>query len=1102
MNLSPLKYFPWPALLVRRDSLEIIEANDPAAEFADIPANEFPGKNLAVLFPGTQIQTGEFVGVPARVDHGREFPVEMHIRNFDEGDEPCYIVTFRKRDSLFFDLMEGTGDGIIITDKKLKVMEVNPAFCSITELDREEIIGFQALDLARKFATKKAISSILPAIQQMNSGEGVHDLEIEYRGKILSISASLRKGAKSYVVIVKDISAEKNDQRALKESEDKFRFFAESTVEGIVVHNRGIVLDANTSFLNMTGYSHNEAIDKNLLDYIPKASDRARMLANMLKRKVKPYHVTARKKDGSLFIVEIEAREVEYQDKKVRIAAIRDVTTQITLQEQLKFSEERYRTVFEKTGTATVIIEKDRIISLANSKFATLSGYPLKEIENKMEWTSFVSGEDIEKMRDWHESRRTDPENTPNEYEFRLIDRENNSKYINLFVDIIPGSEQSIASLVDMTERKKAEEGLQDSEARLKRAQSIARLGSWSINLNTRKVTASEEAMRIYGLSGDNNTLDMIQDVPLPEYREMLDKALADLISGKSIYDVEFRIKNQANAEIMDVRSMAEFNPRENTVTGVIQDVSNMKQAESLIQQREQYLQSIFRAAPVGIGVLVNRHITGVNEKLCDLLGYSEKELLEQSSRMLYQSDSDYEYVGRVKYEQINKAGTGTVETRWKCKDGSIKDILLSSTPIDTKDLQKGVTFTAMDITNRKQAEQDLLSKNRELIMAKERAEESDQLKTAFLANMSHEIRTPMNGILGFTNLLEKPSLSTEDMKSYIDIIKKSGERLLGTVNDLIDISKLETGQVNIVITDTYINELLDTLTRFFLPEAGEKELRLSCNKAFADQYVCIRTDEQKLNSVLTNLLKNAIKYTKKGSVECGYREVQKDKRTMLEFYVKDTGIGIQENRQHAVFNRFEQADIDDRHAYEGSGLGLTIAKNLVELLGGEIWLESSPGEGSTFFFTIPLVTSEGKEEVSFEAKPIAGQSDLKGRMKILIAEDDVASFLHLSILVKEMTRELLHATSGSEAVKACRENPDIDLVLMDIKMPHMNGLEATRIIREFNPKVVIIAQTAYALTGDHEKSLEAGCNDYITKPILIEDLIGKLALHLESGKA
>ncbi len=303
------------------------------------------------------------------------------------------------------------------------------------------------------------------------------------------------------------------------------------------------------------------------------------------------------------------------------------------------------------------------------------------------------------------------------------------------------------------------------------------------------------------------------------------------------------------------------------------------------------------------------------------------------------------------------------------------------------------------------------------------------------------------------------------------------------------------------VIDDTGINGLLKTLCSFFLRETSAKGLELRCQRPLSDQEMIIRTDEQKLNSVLTNLVKNAIKYTHEGSVEFGYNKRESNNGVVLEFYVKDTGIGIPEDRQEAVFNRFEQADIEDRFAYEGSGLGLTIAKSLVDLMGGEIWLESSVDKGSTFFFTIPYVSSEEeKEPEDLETKSVNNNDLMRGKMKILIAEDDMASFRHLSIVLRELSKEIIHVTSGSEAVKACRDNPDIDLVLMDIKMPIMNGLEATRQIREFNSSIIIIAQTAYALAGDKEKAMGAGCNDYLPKPIKKNELLAKLSYHTGPG--
>ncbi|MDZ7796024.1 MAG: response regulator [Candidatus Marinimicrobia bacterium] len=278
-----------------------------------------------------------------------------------------------------------------------------------------------------------------------------------------------------------------------------------------------------------------------------------------------------------------------------------------------------------------------------------------------------------------------------------------------------------------------------------------------------------------------------------------------------------------------------------------------------------------------------------------------------------------------------------------------------------------------------------------------------------------------------------------------------------------------------------------DELTRFFQLEAEEKGLKLILEKLLPPEKNSIITDQNKFDSILTNLIKNAIKYTETGTITIGCRY----KGSELEFYIKDTGIGIPAHRHEAVFNRFEQADIADTGAIQGSGLGLAISKAYVEILGGNIWLESEEGKGSTFYFTLPAKNnvkerSNTEKEISFESEK--AKSRVKA-LKILIVEDDEASRYYISLIVNDVGSEILEAETGTDAIELCRNNKDIDLILMDIKMPGMDGYEATRRIREFNKEVVIITQTAYGLAGDREKAIESGCNDYIAKPVNIDDL-------------
>ena len=368
-----------------------------------------------------------------------------------------------------------------------------------------------------------------------------------------------------------------------------------------------------------------------------------------------------------------------------------------------------------------------------------------------------------------------------------------------------------------------------------------------------------------------------------------------------------------------------------------------------------------------------------------------------------------------------------------------------------------------------------------QLLVAKNKAEKSDRLKTAFLNNLSHEIRTPLNAIMGFSEVLEEGQLPHDKTKHVTGIIRQSGLQLLSIIDDIINMASIETGLVETDMEQTEVNELMDLLYHQYVRQAEEKSVALVLHDRLPNNEQTIITDQTKLTQVLSNLLQNALKFTDSGTISYGCR---KD-RDMLVFYVRDTGIGIRKEDHEAIFDRFTQAETTLSGRKSGVGLGLSISRSFVQLLGGDIWVESKPGSGSNFLFTIPYRAAKpaSSDHINSLAK-IPGEG-----IKVLVAEDEELNYQLVKEICELQGIETIQAINGEEAVKKVRENPDISLILMDIKMPVMDGLEATRQIKAMRPNLPIVALTAHVLPGDREKTAAAGCDDYVTKPVSTQQL-------------
>ena len=475
------------------------------------------------------------------------------------------------------------------------------------------------------------------------------------------------------------------------------------------------------------------------------------------------------------------------------------------------------------------------------------------------------------------------------------------------------------------------------------------------------------------------------------------------------------------------------------------------------------------------------KQFTYLSKTVEKFYGHTAEEVKANSS-LIYGKifPLDLDLLLQTEAEALAKMEVFQLDVRMLNPDGSIRWSHLISSPQIQNDfvIWDGIE---MDISHLKHVEE-------ELILAKEKAEESNKLKTVFLQNMSHEIRTPMNGILGFINLLKSPNIDAENNSKYIDIINKSSIRLLETIDSIVEISKIESNQVKLKYTRVTVSEMLEFHFNFFKQKTDEKNIQLKLTKQGIDNDTQIETDEHLLNGILTNLINNAIKFTDKGSVELGSFIENNE----IVFFVKDTGIGIPEDRHDAIFERFVQADLSDTRPHEGSGLGLAIVKAYSSLLNGKLRIDSSVGKGTTFYISLPYKSIESKKLISENIKTM--ETDLNKEITILIAEDDEMSFLLIETLLKNRSCKILRATNGNDAINLLKDNPEIQLILMDIKMQKLNGIETTKKIREFNKTIPIIAQTAYAMTGDMEIAIEAGCNEYLTKPINTSKLIALIA--------
>lgn len=705
-------------------------------------------------------------------------------------------------------------------------------------------------------------------------------------------------------------------------------------------------------------------------------------------------------------------------------------------------SEEKYKVISEQSQLAVLILQ-DRLIKYFNHAFKSLTDYSDEEIWwwKEFEFFKVIHPDEEKHILATIEKILRSEKQEEEHFEFRIITKGRETKWVSLWAKgVIYGGQKAILmTLIDIDERKKWQDALTESENRLR-----AKLDF---------ILSPEKPIGDFSISDifDIAQLQKIQD------------AFAVSHNVASIITTQEGIPITQPSNFSKVCTLIRSTKSGSSLCQSSDKIIGQKARETLKPFSTRCLSCGFldAGAPIIVG---GKHIAnwmisqGINKDI------NKKRLIEFTLQIGIDEETITDALQEVNYIETNQFDK-VVDFLWIMA----KEI----SALGYNNLKQ-----ARDIEERKKIEE-------ELIKAKNKAEESDRLKSAFLANMSHEIRTPMNGILGFANLLNEKETTPLQRRDYAEIINQNSNILLKIIDDILDIAKIEAGQLKIVERPCYLDQLMYDqylLFKTLVEKREDKSLHLNLKLPEFKIENQIIADQARLSQVLSNLLSNAVKFTDKGQIEFGYILESPEQ---LKFFVKDTGIGLSPDKFDMIFDRFRQADESRARRYGGTGLGLTISSNLVWLMGGNIWVESELGKGSVFYFTIPYKPYQ--ERVLYSAMPTSESNSLLFDWKdklILIAEDEIINYQYLYELLKTTNATIIHARNGKEAIDLCKENDKIDLVLMDIKMPEVNGYIATREIKKIRPNLPVIAQTAYAMEEEISQCKEAGCDEYISKPI------------------
>jgi PAS domain S-box-containing protein len=1041
-----------------------------------------------------------------------------------------YIEKRNQEEENFKRIFENMQDLYYRADMQGRLIMVTPSVKRILGYTPEEIVGKSIADdlyedpslrydLLEKLKNKGAIKNYEVNLVSKN-GEKV---------PILSSSHFIYNNAGEPIGIegtLTDITERKKAEEKLKENEEKYRSVVENAPAGIfIVDNNSHFIYCNERLSKILGYSRKEIMGmdfRQLLDEKSKELVTDRYKRRQQGEKVPPhYDVGVIRKDGEQRQLEMRVSIIKNKDGITNtIGQVLDITEKKAAREdlakkekKLKESEQKYRSLTNQLPVGVYRTTVDGRFIYFNQALANILEYNEKELYNI--YVPDLYKDEIERKKGIEYLKKHGKGTTQREIVLKTKNGDELivNDHINAVVDEKGTIQYFDGVLEDITERKKTEQALKESEEKFRQ---LAQTTSTAIMVyqSDKWVYANPAAERISGYSLEELQNMYYWEFVAPEHQKMIKERGEKRQQSQSVPSgYEFKIIN-AKGNIRWVYlegSLMEYNGKPAGLISVI-DITKMKRTEQKLKEINKELRNAEKKLITKNEALkeINQQLEEQKQELEQAKEEAEKNeaksksLLEAIPDMIFVFDKkgniiDYhaekkdflytsadkfmnqnvddilpENIALLSHEKIKKVlETGKVEEYEYELNLQNKNYIFESRMVKLD--QNSTLAIVRDITETKEAQQ-------ELIKAKEKAEESDRLKSAFLANMSHEIRTPINGIVGFTQLLRDQDYSKEEQNEFLDIIDTNSNQLLQIVNDIIDISKIEANQLEIKEKTISLNKLMDELYSSYQMELKrnyKSNISFNVQKSLPDGDDHIKTDGIRLKQILSNLLSNAIKFTEKGEIEFGYI-VQEDERFL--FYVKDTGIGIPKDKHKMIFNHFRRAHESKSSKFGGTGLGLSISKKLVELMGGLIAVDSEEDKGSYFYFTLP-VKSKATPITKEEKQQPKSTYDWQGE-KILVVEDNPPSQRFIKEILKNTNSEIFLAEKGEKALEVFKTEKDFSIILLDIKLPDKDGVQIAREIRTFDTKVPIIATTAYAMENDKRTALENGFNAYLTKPI------------------